>query len=112
MAHDKRVFLIGLFYLAIRVHTTGFGSYKHLLPALLLPSLALHGVAITGIVIGIITGHDNVLTTPEYAFGADGKTMIHAGAHVVIGIPASTLINWLFGCLILFITQKVVRRTA
>jgi len=106
------VLFFGLFYLAIRVHTTGFGTYKHLLPALVLPCLMLHGVAITGIVIGMITGRDNVFTTPEYAFGQDGKTLLHVGAHLVIGIAASTLINWLMGCLILFITRKLARRSA
>jgi hypothetical protein len=106
------VYFLGLFYLAIRVHTTGFGSYKHLLPALVLPSLVLHGMAIAGIAIGMITGQDNVFTTPEYAFGQDGKTLFHMGMHLVVGIPASTLINWLFGCVILFITKKLIRRNA
>ena len=106
------VLFFGLFYLAIRVHTTGFGSYKHLLPTLVLPSLILHGVAITGVVLGMITGHDNVFTTPEYAFGQDGKTLFHVGMHLVVGIPSSTVINWLFGCLILLITKKLVRRPA
>jgi hypothetical protein len=106
------VLFFGLFYLAIRIHTTGFGSYKHLLPALVLPCLILHGVAIAGIVLGMITGHDNVFTAPEYAFGQDGKTLFHVGMHLVVGIPSSTVINWLFGCLILLITKKLVRRTA
>jgi hypothetical protein len=106
------VYFFGFIYLAIRVHTTGFGSYKHLLPALVFPSMALHAVAIAGIVIGMITGNDNVFTTPEYAFGTDGKTLLHVGAHLVIGIPASTVVNWIFGCLVLFITKKFVRRGA
>jgi hypothetical protein len=106
------VYFFGLLYLAIRVHTTGFGSYKHLLPSLVLPSLMLHGVAIAGIVIGMITGQDNVFTAPEYAFGQDGKTLFHAGMHVVVGIPASTVFNWIFGCLVLLITKKLVRRSA
>ena len=106
------VLLIGVIYLSIRVHTTGFGSYKQLLPAIAIPTTMLHAVSIVGIVIGIITGHDNVFTTPEYAFGADGKTLLHAGAHLVIGVPVPTLINWLLGSLFLFITKKVVGRTA
>jgi hypothetical protein len=104
--------LFCVFYLAIRVHTTAFGSYKHLLPAIFIPNLLFHASAILGIVIGMITGQDNIYTTPEYAFGQDGKTLIHAGAHLAIGVPFSTLINWLVGCLILFITKKLVRRPA
>jgi hypothetical protein len=106
------VMLVGLFYLAIRIHTTGFGTYKHLFPALLMPIFFIQGIAILGIVIGMVTGNDNVFTTPEYAFGQDGKTLLHLGAHLVIGIPASTLMNWLIGCLVLFITRKLVRRSA
>src|SRR5262245_50778465 len=48
-------YLIGLFYLAIRVHTTGFGTYKHLLPALVPPGVVFHSIAIAGIAIGIAT---------------------------------------------------------
>jgi hypothetical protein len=106
------VYFFGLIYLAVRVHTTKFGTYTHLLPSLLLPSLMLHGVAIAGIVIGMITGQDNVYTAPEYAFGQDGKTPFHLLMHVVVGIPASTVFNWIFGCLILFITTKLARRNA
>jgi hypothetical protein len=106
------VYFFGLIYLAIRVHTTGFGTYKHLLPALLFPSLMLHGVAIAGIVLGMITGNDNVYTAPEFAFGQDGKTFFHVGMHLVVGILASTVINWIFGSLILFITKKLTGRTA
>jgi hypothetical protein len=104
------VMLLSVFYLAIRMHTTGFGTYKHLWPAILMPGLAFHGCAILGIVIGMITGLDNIYTTPEYAFGQDGKTLTHLGGHLVIGIPVGTTINWLIGCLILLITRKLVRR--
>jgi hypothetical protein len=104
--------LFCVIYLAIRMHTTGFGTYKHLWPAILVPSLVFHLCAILGIVIGMITGQDNIYTTPEYAFGQDGKTLLHLGAHLVIGIPVSTTINWLLGCLILLITRKLVRRPA
>ena len=103
------VMFFGLFYLAIRIQTTGFGTYKHLFPAILMPAIVFHGIAILGIAIGMITGSDNVFTAAEYAFGQDGKTPLHIGAHLVLGIPASTLINWLFGCLILFITRKLAR---
>jgi hypothetical protein len=106
------VMLLSVFYLAIRMHTTGFGSYKHLWPAILIPGLVFHLCAILGIVIGMTSGQDNIYTTPEYAFDQDGKTLFHAGAHLVIGIPVGTTINWLIGCLILFITKKLVRRPA
>jgi len=103
------VMFLGIIYLGFRAHTAGFGSYKHLLPAIVLPNSALHTVAITGIVIGIITGHNNVFTAPEYAFGGDGKTVLHVGAHLLIGMTIGALVNWLIGCLFLFIAKKTVR---
>jgi hypothetical protein len=106
------VLFLGVIYLSVRIHLSGFGSYKQLLPSIAIPNTALHAVAITGIVIGMITGHDNVFTSPEFAFGQDGKTLLHVAAHLVIGIPVASIINWLIGCLILFITKKVVRRSA
>jgi hypothetical protein len=106
------VLFLGVIYLSVRMHLSGFGSYKQLLPAIAISNTALHAVAITGIVIGMITGHDNVFTSPEFAFGQDGKTMLHLAAHLVIGIPVASVLNWLIGCLFLFITKRVVRRSA
>jgi hypothetical protein len=106
------VLLLGVIYLAVRMHLSGFGSYKQLLPAIAISNTALHVVAMTGIAIGIVTGHDNVFTSPEFTFGQDGKTLLHLGAHLVIGIPIAAILNWLIGCVFLFITKKVVRRSA
>jgi hypothetical protein len=102
---------IGVIYLAIRIHTTGFGSYKQLLPVVWIPNAVTHLVSITGIVIGIVTGQSNVFTAPEYSFGVGG-TWGHVGAHLAAGMIVGALVNWLIGCLFLFITKKLVRRNA
>src|SRR5262245_55735687 len=60
---------LGTIYLAIRTHTSGFGSYKHLLPAVVLVNSTEHVIAITAIVVGILTGQDNTYTT---VFGEPG----------------------------------------
>lgn len=99
---------IGVLYNSIRVHTSGFGSYKQLLPVLALQNMVVQAIAITAIVIAIFTGTDNIYSTPEYAFGQDGKTWLHAGAHLVIGTIVGSLVAWLVGCLIMFITKKMV----
>jgi hypothetical protein len=103
------VLVLGIIYLAFRAHTTGFGTYKHLLPSVVVVNSTMHLVAIAGIVIGMITGQDNVFTTPEYAFGEDGKTLFHAGMHVAIGMTVGAVINWLMSCVFLFIAKKAVR---
>src|SRR5438128_10908263 len=73
------VALIGLVYYAIRVHTTGFGSYKQLLPLIFIQSVVSQAIVIAGIVIAISTHKDNVFSAPEFSGGTDGKTWLHAG---------------------------------
>lgn len=100
---------LGLLYYAVRVHTTGFGSYKHLLPICVLLMLVAQAIIVPAIVFGILTGTDTIYTAPEYGFGGDGKTWLHAASHLVIGVPAGSLVMWLFGCAIMFVTRKLVR---
>src|SRR5437660_7010775 len=72
---------IGLVYFSIRVYTTGFGSYKQLLPLLFLQSVVSQAIIIVGIVIAIETHKDNIFSAPEYSGGGDGKTWLHVAAH-------------------------------
>ena len=101
---------IGVVYYAIRVRTTGFGTYKHLLPIVALINLTAQAIAITAIVIAIATGTNNIFSAPEYAFGSDGKTWLHLGAHLVIGTTVGSLLPWLIGSLIMFISAKLTRQ--
>ncbi len=101
------VLLLGLVYYSITVHTSGFGSYKQLLPVLELASIVGGCIIIAGIVIAILTGKDNIFSAPEYSPNkADGKTWVHAGAHF-IAMLVIPLILWLVGSLIMFVTKKV-----
>ena len=102
---------IGVLYYSVRVHTSGFGSYKELLVICTLQNLTAQIIAIAGIVIGIATGTDNIYTAPEYAFGSDGKTWLHAGAHLLIGIPIGSLVGWTIGSLVHFTARKLVARS-
>ena len=101
------VTLIALVYYAIRVHTSGFGSYKQLLPIYFLLSLVGEGIVVAGIIIAIATRTDNVFSAPEYSGGGDGKTWLHVLAHGVLGIIIGPLFSWLVGSIIMFITKKV-----
>ena len=102
------VIWIGVLYYSIRVHTSGFGSYKQLLPICVLQSLAAQAIIIPGIILAIFTGKDNIYSAPEFAFGGDGKTWLHVGAHLVVGTTIAPLIGWIVGCLIMFATKKLV----
>lgn len=99
---------IGVLVSAVRVHTTAFGSYKQLLPVVALMNWVAQAVAIVAIVIAIFTATDNIYSAPEYAFGEDGKTWLHAGSHLLIGSTIGTLVYWLLGCLVLFVTKRLV----
>jgi len=101
------VLLLGLVYYSIRIHTSGFGSYKQLLPVLELASIVAGCIIIAGITISILTGKDNIFSAPEYSPNkADGRTWGHAGAHFVV-MFVGPLVLWLIGSLIMFITKKI-----
>src|SRR5437016_975354 len=89
------VIWIGVLYYAIRVYTSGFGSYKQLLPICVLQGLAAQAIIVPGIILAIFTGKDNIYSAPEFAFGGDGKTWIHVGAHLLLGTTIGPLIAWL-----------------
>ena len=104
------VIWIGVLYYAIRVHTSGFGSYKQLLPIVfLMQAIVAQPIIVAGIVIAIFTGTDNIYSTPEYSFGSDGKTWLHVGAHLLLGTTIGTLVFWLVGSVIMFATKKLSR---
>ena len=97
---------IAIIYYSVRVHTSGFGNYKQLLPIFALLNLSAQVIAIAGIAIAIFSGNNNVFSSPEFAFGSDGKTWTHLLAHVFIGTTVGTFLPWLIGSGILAITRK------
>jgi hypothetical protein len=104
------VIWIGVLYFSVRIHTSGFGSYKHLLPICVLQSLVAQVVIVPAIVLAIFTGNDNIYSAPEFSFGQDGKTWFHVGAHLLIGTTIGSLVGWLVGCLIMFATKKLMTK--
>jgi len=101
------VVLLGMIYFSVRVSTSGFGSYKQLLPVLALPVMVANLITITAIVTSIGTGKDNIFSAPEYSPGkVDGKTWGHVGGHVVAMIVVP-LVLWGIGSLIMLVTRKL-----
>jgi hypothetical protein len=97
---------IGMAYFAVRVHTTGFGSYKQLLVIVALQNLTAQVIAIAGILLAIITGVGNIFSAPEFSFGGVNP-WIHLSMHVFVGTILGSLFPWAVGSLILAITRKV-----
>src|SRR6185295_18850843 len=54
---------------SIRIHTSGFGSYKQLLVICTLLNLSTQVISIVGILTTVVTGRNNVFNAPEFAFG-------------------------------------------
>jgi hypothetical protein len=98
---------IAVVYLSVRVHTTGFGSFKQLLVLCALVNLSAQVVAIFGIVLAILTDTNNIFSVPEAFFGSDGKTWLHVGAHLTVGTFVAPLLLWLVGSVILAATRKL-----
>ena len=101
---------IGVIYYSFRIHASGFGSYKQLLPVLFLQSVISQAIIIVGIVIAIETHKDNIFSAPEYSGGGDGKTWTHVAAHLILGTTVGPLLAWLVGSVIMWVTKKVAPR--
>jgi hypothetical protein len=100
------VLLLGTVFYSVTVHTSGFGSYKQLLPVLEFLSITGGCIIIAGILLAIFTGKDNIFSAPEFSGGGDGKTWGHVIAHFVVMFVAP-LILWLVGAFIMFVTKKI-----
>ena len=100
------VLLLGLIYYSVRVHTSGFGSYKRLLPVLALTVIVAQVVVVSGIMLAIGTGKDNIFSAPEYSGGANGKTWGHVAGHLIVMV-VGPLILWGIGSLIMLVTKKL-----
>jgi hypothetical protein len=97
---------LGTLYYAIRVHPSGFGSYRHLLPLLVIQDFLAEFIVAAGIVIAIVTGKDNIFSIPEYSSGGDGKTWLHVLSHLLIGTIVAPLIFWGVASLIMYVVKK------
>jgi len=71
-------------YYGIAVHTRGFGSYRQLLPLLVIQGVLTHLIVIAGILISAMTGRPNIFTANEY--GGSLSVPIHVLGHVVAGM--------------------------
>jgi hypothetical protein len=106
------VLLLGAVYVSIKVHTSGFGSYKQLLPLIWIQTALAQLIVAGSIVLSIVTQKNNIFTVPEYSGGGDGKNWGHVGAHLAIGFLIGPVVLWIIGSLILWVTKKLAPRDA
>jgi len=92
--------LLGVAYLAVRTHTSGFGSYRQLLPLMVITLGAASWVSGFAVVLAIVTGQDNIFSLPFHAF-----------AHFVLAPFVAGFIAWGLAALILRLTKLATRTT-
>ena len=103
--------LVAVVVFSIRVHTTGFGGYKHLLVLVVLEILAGEIIITGGIVLAALTGVANIFSRPEFAGGFDNH-MVHAASHLLLGPTVAAVLVWIPGAAVLFVTKRLVKRPA
>jgi hypothetical protein len=92
-------------YLGVVTYTKGFGSYRQLLPLMVLQGLVSNAIIITGIFISGVTGKANIFTANEY--GGTTSAPLHIAAHLVGGMIVGPLMGWAVSSLVMFVTKKV-----
>jgi hypothetical protein len=101
--------LVGVVYFGVRVHTSGFGGYRQLLPLMVITLGAASWVSGFAVVLAMVTGRDNIYSIPEYSGGGDGKTFFHAFAHFVIAPFVAGFIAWGLSSLVMLVTKASTR---
>jgi hypothetical protein len=101
------VIVVGAVYCTMKMHTSGFGSYKHLLPVLIIQDGLSQIIVAASIVLAMLTHKDNIFSAPEFSGGGDGKNWGHVGAHLLLGFVIAPLVFWIVGCGILLLLKKM-----
>lgn len=114
------VVLLGALYYGWAASARGFGSFRQLYGANLLQGVYSQLLVALAIVLGIVTGQDNIFTIPEYyppsaagggnplGLPADGKNFGHAAAHVVF---AGAIVLPVLGFVLSSLVHLVARRS-
>jgi len=100
----------GALYYGVAVHTSGFGSYKQILPLAIFQIVVQQAIAVLGILLAI-AGFRNIYAAPEFSFGAQNQ-WTHVLSHLTIGIIVPPLLLWGVASLVMLVTKKVARRPA
>ena len=99
------VFFVSALYYGSRVYQSGFGSYKHILPLLVIQSGTAQLVVIAGILISAATGQPEHLQRPRIR--RPDEPARHITGHLVFGFVIGPLVLWAIASLVMWITKKV-----
>lgn len=102
---------LAVLYYGVAAHTSGFGSYKELLPLVTIQVVLVQLIAVLGILLST-AGLSNVYAAPEYSGPLSGPSpnqWIHALAHLTIGIVVPILLSWAVASLVMLAAKKLSR---
>jgi hypothetical protein len=105
------VSLVSILYYGVAVYTKGFGSYKQLLPLMVIQSVLANSIAIVGIAL-TIAGLPNIFGAPEYSGPFFAHQWGHMLGHVIGGMGIGSILGWGVASLVMLITKKVSPRPA
>ena len=103
---------LAVLYYGVAAHTSGFGSYRELLPLVTIQVVVVQLIAVLGILLSI-AGLSNVYAAPEYSGPLSGPApnqWVHLLAHLTIGIVVPILLSWAVASLMMLAAKKVSRR--
>lgn len=106
--------LAAIIYYGVAVHTSGFGSYKQLLPLVFFQSVLANSIVIAGIVLSM-AGYSNIFAAPEYSplFARTPQLQwAHILGHVIGGMGIGSMVGWGVASLVMLITKALVKRPA
>ena len=94
----------GIVYYGVRVRSSGFGGYRHLIPLIFNQGLIANGIAILGIGLSVM-GMPNIYDVAEFRppFAREATPPAHAAAHLFFGTTLGTLVGWVFGSIVMAI---------
>ena len=101
------VLLASALFYGVRVHTTGFGSYRHLLPLLEIQWALATAIVIAAILISAASGTENIFSAPEY--GGTLSVPAHIGGHLLFGLVLGPLVTWAIASLVMLVTKKTAK---
>jgi len=103
---------VGILYYGVAVHKKRFGSYKQLLPLLVIQNVLANSIAIVGIAL-TIAGLPNIFGAPEYSGPLfQAHQWGHMLGHVIGGMGVFSMVGWGVASLVMLITKKVAPRPA
>jgi hypothetical protein len=106
--------LAAIIYYGVAVHTSGFGSYKQLLPLVFIQNVLANSIAIVGIALSMV-GFSNIFAAPEFSppfAQTPQQQWIHMLGHLIAGMGIGSLLGWGVASLVMLITKALVRRPA